>query len=266
MVEPAGKGAEYSTKVDLTVAQFRELSAASRERAATALIAIASAVMGRIVRARVLQTADAEDVAQDLALRVLEGRLTSLDRVRASELLMSHWIRGVFERRGMSLWRARRRSRHVESMEELAATTASTRGPANVESPSVGEMERDVIENLPPRERAIVEARVADEPLPAIAARLGISERSVQRGWMRALQRVRAWRTSGAWGAHATIAALPGERLQHVSERQREVYRLARAGLPRSRIAARLGISSSTVSNDLARLRALARGGGAIGI
>jgi RNA polymerase sigma factor (sigma-70 family) len=226
------------------------------------MVEMASMVMERMVRARVLQLADAEDIVQDLAAQVLEGRLTSVDRVRAGELPMSHWLSGVFERRRRGLWRERHRARNVEAVDDLAAPVASESDPTMIaESQSTADMERLVIERLPPRERAIVEARLGREQLPAIAARLGITERSVRRGWMRALQRARAWRTSGSWRNRSAIGVLSDESVQQLSERQREVYRLARAGLPRSRIAESLRISPSTVSNDLARLRVLARGG-----
>jgi RNA polymerase sigma factor (sigma-70 family) len=250
-----------AARLDLTVAEFRALSDADRTSAATAMVAMATEVKARMVRARVLQPADAEDVVQELALRVLEERLVGLDRVRAAQLPMSHWIAGWFHQRRRSLWRERRRGLQVESVEEATGGRAAETATPRIDLESPRDQVRELVDNLSPRERSVVEARVANESVVSIAMRLGITERTVQRCWKRAVQHLRARRSSEAWRPHISVGRLSAEHLARLSPRQHDVYRLARTGLARGQIAQRLSLSASTVSNDLARIRALARSG-----
>jgi RNA polymerase sigma factor (sigma-70 family) len=242
-----GRSYTAPARVDLRTAEDRPLSPEQAERVAR-LAAEHGSHLVRYAAARLggaAYWAEAEEVAQEVWLRVARGRVPELLTAEPDEY---EWPRLAATARYAAMEAARTdRRREVAVVDEQAwerATSGRDETACAVldldaeGGPWAPGCYADAIAKLTPRQREVLELRCRDAmSFEAIAARLGVSARAVQLTLQAAVATLRGREES----------ALPDdwERVLHrlPSAEQRAMVRLVASGVSQREAARRLGLS-----------------------
>jgi RNA polymerase sigma-70 factor (ECF subfamily) len=171
--------------VDECLARVREQD----QEAARSLVEFLYPTVSRIVRNNLPRRADAEDLAQDIFLKMFE----KLDQFRG-EVPIDHWVSRIATNHCLNAIRSRK-SRPEWRMADLteeqaealeAATTAEAEEPHPAHLMGARELVELLLESLSPKDRMVIRMLEMEER--------SVNEVSELTGWSAAVIRVRAFR------------------------------------------------------------------------
>lgn len=144
---------------------------------------------------------DAEDAASAVFVGALRGLMSFRDRERDDSF--RSWLFRIAHNEVAMRHRSRSR-RSESSLTGAAQVTDPTRSPEEHAVVADGQRRLAVLSSgLPPREREVIELRVADLTTREIAQVLGVSEQSVRTAQARAVAKLRLAMSPGASGLEA---------------------------------------------------------------
>ena len=164
-----------SPEQELRLAALMRRAQTGDEAAYAELLTALAPLARRVVQARVGVVPWVDDVVQPVLVSVARARHT-FDAERA----LGPWFYAIVRRRVIDMQRQEGRIGRAE-----VAMDTPPDGPATAPAPETGNVDIDLVRQalrqLPPRQRAIVEAiQFDDEPTRTVAARLSMSQSAVK--------------------------------------------------------------------------------------